>query len=216
MVWGVVSGWLKCFTLIVYFISIIIASVPFTPSGIRSWRLKTPGLEQPRVFFLPFFLFLPHHASCVHACLYAQSLQSFSTLFDPIDHSPPGSSVHGIFQARILEWVVMSSSRGSSQPRDWTGVCLSSALQADSFTVEPQGRPPCTMKKLSSLPRDWPGIYHILQWKRCLNHWTLREDHSVSCLWLPRFPHYCSTQVKKVRWFSESHSSPRFLYTFSA
>ena len=32
--------------------------------------------------------------------------------------SPPGSSVHGIFQARILEWVAMSSSRGSSQPRD--------------------------------------------------------------------------------------------------
>ena len=103
---------------------------------------------------LLFFLFLPHHASCVHACLYAQLLQSFSTLCDPMDHSPPGSSVHRIFQARILEWVVMSSSRGSSQPRDQTGVSLSSALQADSCTVEPQGRPPCTMKELSSLPRD--------------------------------------------------------------
>ena len=37
--------------------------------------------------------------------------------------SPPGSSVHGIFQARILEWVAISSSRGSSQPRDPTHVC---------------------------------------------------------------------------------------------
>ena len=39
-----------------------------------------------------------------------------------MDCSPPGSSVHGILQARILEWVVMPSSRGSSQPRDWTQV----------------------------------------------------------------------------------------------
>ena len=47
-------------------------------------------------------------------------------LCDPIDCSPPGSSVHGIFQARILEWVAISYSRGSSQPRDWThGSCSS-------------------------------------------------------------------------------------------
>ena len=41
------------------------------------------------------------------------------TLCDSMDCSLPGSSVHGILQARILEWVVMPSSRGSSQPRDW-------------------------------------------------------------------------------------------------
>ena len=40
------------------------------------------------------------------------------TLCDPMDCSPPGSSVHGILQARILEWVAISFSRGSSQPRD--------------------------------------------------------------------------------------------------
>ena len=40
----------------------------------------------------------------------------------PMDCSPPGSSVHGILQARILEWVAISFSRGSSQPRDWTQV----------------------------------------------------------------------------------------------
>ena len=38
-------------------------------------------------------------------------------LCDPMDYSPPGSSVHGILQARILEWVAIPSSRGSSQPR---------------------------------------------------------------------------------------------------
>ena len=48
------------------------------------------------------------------------------TLWDPVDRSPPGSCVHGILQARILEWVAMPSSSGSSQPRDGTGVsCVS-------------------------------------------------------------------------------------------
>ena len=40
--------------------------------------------------------------------------QSCLTLWDPVDRSPPGSSVHGILQARILEWVAISFSRGSS------------------------------------------------------------------------------------------------------
>ena len=52
----------------------------------------------------------------------AQSLQSYLTLFDPMDHSPPGSSVHEILQARILEWVAMLSSRECPQPRDQTCV----------------------------------------------------------------------------------------------
>ena len=48
--------------------------------------------------------------------------QSCLTLCDPMDCSPPGSSVQGIFQARILEWVAFPFSRGSSQPRDQTQV----------------------------------------------------------------------------------------------
>ena len=46
-----------------------------------------------------------------------------STLCDPVDCSTPGSSVHGISQARILQWFAISFSRGSSQPRD--GTCVS-------------------------------------------------------------------------------------------
>ena len=49
-------------------------------------------------------------------CLHAKSLQSCSTLCDPMDCSLPGSSVCEILQAKILEWVAMSSSRGSSDP----------------------------------------------------------------------------------------------------
>ena len=48
--------------------------------------------------------------------------QPFLTLCDPMDCNPPGSSVHGILQTRILEWVAMPFPRGSSWPRDWTRV----------------------------------------------------------------------------------------------
>ena len=55
-----------------------------------------------------------------------------------MDCSPPDSSVRGIFQARILEWVAISSSRGFSWPRNWTHVsCLTSRF----FTAEPSGKP---------------------------------------------------------------------------
>ena len=50
----------------------------------------------------------------------AKSVQSCPTLYDPVDRSLPGSSAHGILQARILEWVAMPSSRGSSPPSDRT------------------------------------------------------------------------------------------------
>ena len=52
-----------------------------------------------------------------------KSLPSCPTLCDPMDCSPPGSSVHGILQARILEWVAVASCRGPSWPRDFT--CIS-------------------------------------------------------------------------------------------
>ena len=46
--------------------------------------------------------------------MHAKSLQSCLTLCDPMDHSPPGSSVHGILHARIVKWVAVPSFRGSS------------------------------------------------------------------------------------------------------
>ena len=64
-------------------------------------------------------------------CVCAKSLQSWLTLCDPMDCSPPGSSLHRISQARILEWVAMPSSRGSSPPKT---KLASTALQADSYS----------------------------------------------------------------------------------
>ena len=76
----------------------------------------------------------------LHVLCCAKSLQSFPTLFDPMDCSPPGSSIHGILQARILEWVAMPSSRGSSLPRDWTCVFYNSCIAGRFFTAEPPGK----------------------------------------------------------------------------
>ena len=58
-----------------------------------------------------------------------------------MDYSWPGSSVHEILQARILEWVAMPSSRGSSQPRDQTHVSCGSCIAGGFFTPEPPGKP---------------------------------------------------------------------------
>ena len=57
---------------------------------------------------------------------------------DPMDFSPPGSSVRGISQTRILEWVAISFSKGSSQPRNWT---CASCIAGGFFTAEPPGKP---------------------------------------------------------------------------
>ena len=53
---------------------------------------------------------------------YRLSVLSQVQLWEPMDCNPPGSSVQGLFQAKILKWVAISSSRGSYQPRDWTWV----------------------------------------------------------------------------------------------
>ena len=58
--------------------------------------------------------------------------QSCPTLCNPMGYSLPGSSIHGILQARILEWVAIPFSRGSSQPRDWTKV---SCIADRFFTI---------------------------------------------------------------------------------
>ena len=66
------------------------------------------------------------------------SLTFLSDSLQPHDCNPPGSSVHGILQARILQWVAISFSRGSSTPGTEPG---SPAFQADSLLSEPSGKP---------------------------------------------------------------------------
>ena len=79
---------------------------------------------------------------CKHACAHASSgAQSCPILCKPIDSSPPGSSNHGIFQARVLEWVAISFSRGSCWPRDQTCLSCISWMQRDSLSLSHWGSP---------------------------------------------------------------------------
>ena len=90
-------------------------------------------------------------------------IQSCLTLCDPTDCSPPGSSVHGILKARILEWVAIPSSRGSSQPRDRTQVsCI-----ADSVLSEPR-RKPCKAIVIKKKKKKIAGTSLVAQWLRLL------------------------------------------------
>ena len=70
-------------------------------------------------------------------CVCVLVTQSCPTLCDPVDYSLPGSSAHGILQARILEWVATPFSRGSSQPRYWTQV---SYIGGRFFTIWVPGK----------------------------------------------------------------------------
>ena len=80
----------------------------------------------------------------LHACMCTQSLQSCQTLCNTIDCSPPGFSVHGILQARILEWITIPFSRGSSWPRAGT---LAFCNAGRFFTLQTTRETPIVKKK---------------------------------------------------------------------
>ena len=85
--------------------------------------------------------------------------QSYLAVCDPMDCSLPGFFIYGIFQARILEWVTISFSRGSSRPRDWTQV---SSIADRFFTVcatrEDQWMPKWISKQFVHGETDWLSL----------------------------------------------------------
>ena len=95
-----------------------------------------------------------------HPC--SKSLWLCPTLSDPMDCSPPGSSAHGILQSRILEWVVISFSRGSSPPRDRTQVShVYPHWQVGSLPLAPPGKPRDT-DQLKSAVADYARFSLII------------------------------------------------------
>ena len=92
--------------------------------------------------------------------MHAKWLQLCPALYDPRGCSLPGSSVHGILQAWILEWVTVSSSRGSSSPGDQTWVF---AQKADSLLSVPPGKPCliCTLSQTCDRNLSYLGKKHL-------------------------------------------------------
>ena len=85
----------------------------FTWKAIYKIVLNEIGMIRNFFFFSKSLLFTENESEIAQSC---------PTLSDPMDCSLPGSSVHGIFQAIVLEWIAISFSRGSSRPRDQTQV----------------------------------------------------------------------------------------------
>ena len=85
----------------------------------------------------------PNSNAHMYTCIFmhAWSLQSCPTLCNPMDYSLSDSYVCGILQARILEWVAMPSSRGSSLPRDQTCISHDSWIAGEFFTAVSRGKP---------------------------------------------------------------------------
>ena len=130
--------------------------------------------------------------------------RSCSTLYDPMDCSPAGSSVHGVLQARILGWVATSFSRGSSQPRDWTIKPGSLILQSGSLPSEPLWKP--CLNHDYNIYIAYVNIY-ICQYTysdiymyMSFNHWSyLLNFTGCQCLlpWVCK----CSNTISLSLWF---------------
>ena len=135
---------------------------------------------------------LPHHSQ------YAKSLQLCLTFWDPMDCNPPGSSVHGILQARILEWVVISFSRGSSRPRDQ--ICI------------PCGS--CIGRQILYHCATWEApilllILRHLQRRAFKQHVYLEGRHLFKCQISPLdFIFYLKNRGKRKRWDSPNTCKP--------
>ena len=129
-------------------------------AGFLRLNIYLPGTQQP-------------HSRYLQCCTW--SLSCVWLFAASVDHSPPGTSVHGILQARILEWVTIPSSRGSSQPR--SNPCLPHCRQI-LYNLRHQGSPwileweACAFFRESS----WPRVSCIAD--RCFTSWATREAPS--------------------------------------
>ena len=134
-------------------------------------------------------------------------VQSCPILCDPLDYSLPGSSVHRIFQARILEWVAISSCRGSSWFRDRTLVSCVSCIDSRFFTAESLGSPVdaicshnicCLLLLLNlrwaslvaqlvkDLPAVWETWVRLLRWEDPLEKGTATYSSILAWRWTKR------------------------------
>ena len=133
----------------------------FNLCSVSGWGTKIPHAMWPKkkmymnhaIFRISTSLpIVSRRLSCKYLLSESESevTQSCPTLCDPMGLNLPGSSVHGIFQARVLEWVAISFSRRSPRPRDRTRV---STLQAGALPSEPPGKPKKSRERVNSTVR---------------------------------------------------------------
>ena len=119
-----------------------------------------------------------------------------------MDSSPPGSSVHGLSMARILEQATISFSRVSSWPRDWTCEPVSSALSGRFFTTKPLGKPQTLVRQQWDsvmIPRVWLFVNSVL-FKTAANSFQYKYLLIAVPLWLVSGPGCEGNKSSQRRW----------------
>ena len=111
--------------------SCLVISDSYRPHGLQPTRLPHPWDSPGKNTGVGCHFFL----QCMKVKSESEVTQSCPDFCSPMDCSPQGSSAHGIFQARMLEQVAISYSRGSSQPRDWTYIFSVSCIASRFFTI---------------------------------------------------------------------------------
>ena len=126
--------------------------------------------KEQNEFFLPLFW------NIINMCVLCLVTQSCLTLCDPVDCSPPGSSVHGVFQARVLECFAISFSGGSSYPRDRTQVsCIAGRFYTIWATREAHSQMSVHLRKIRTRPSR-TVLYQLstsLKWER---FWITKKE----------------------------------------
>ena len=133
-------------------------------------------------------------------CLRAKSLQSCPTLCNPMDCSLPGSSVYGMLQERILDWVATPSSRGSSRRRDRIPVSCGPRTAAGFVTAEPLGKPSIlyiTKLKTNMGAHIWYDTGGLMSWKSALNF--KHEKESQWFAWMPHIDTQDPCQTLRIK-----------------
>ena len=184
-----------------------------THSSILTWRI--PWTEEPRGLqslgsqSLTWLKWLSRHTCrSIYRCwnelnklnYNGMCAKSCLTLYDPMDCSPPGSSVHGIFQARILKWLAMPSSKGSPQPRDLTH---NSCIAGRFFTSESPGKP----KYHHTSKQVICSFYHSL--KQISETWTI-----VEWIWLDSELWFQGTAIWAGGKRGQEVSPPRLIHVW--
>jgi len=145
--------------------------------------------------------------------------QSCPTLFIPKDCSSPGSCVHGILQARILEWVAIFFSRGSSQLRDWTQVLR---IADRFFTTKPPRKPrndfssvtqlcPTLCDPMNCSTPGFPVHHQLSEFTQTHVHWVsdaIQPSHPLSS---PSSAFNLSQHQGLFKWVSSSHQVAKVL-----
>ena len=160
-------------------------SLPHSSSGWVMWNSSLSDVYPPTVLY-------PSHCGSnrILVCVYAQL---YVTLCNPMDVAPPVSSVYGTFQARILEQIAISYSRGSSQPSEWSHISCVSCIGRHVLYH-------CTSWKTTNRILRWPLMFPTL-WVRDLQ--SLYFWHHP-----PNFPEYF--QIFQLE-FNEVNPANQFL-----